>query len=269
MFLLMTFRWLHRTEHLEPVAHSPSLAAPAAPQIEEPPPLGNLLVFAANSTFWQQRIYAFIREHPHSSLLSVVQQLWPDFLALPSHRRGQAWFWTKEQLHQLVADGVLCCSHEDDRVALWSLNYAAAHRPGFAGCADPTPAPAAPDLDELAPLMTFAPQTDRAPAPVPELAAREIDALKDAYGDARSRLADAEAALAARTEELTHLREAFEKTRENLIRLQLTITELRDERHRLAEHAAEAEDLRRQIDQLTAERDRLRQQLDLHRTWKE
>src|SRR3954454_25410606 len=110
----MTFRWLHRSEHPEPPAPASAPLARAASQAEEPP-LGNLLVFAANSTFWQQRIYAFIREHPHSSLLAVVQQLWPDFLALPSHRRGQAWFWTKEQLHQLLADGVLCCTNEDDR----------------------------------------------------------------------------------------------------------------------------------------------------------
>lgn len=264
MFFLMTFRWLHRGEHHEP----PASLTPAAPLAEQEPPLGNLLVFAANSTFWQQRIYAFIREHPQSSLLAVVQQLWPDFLALPSHRRGQAWFWTKEQLHQLVADGVLCCSNDDDRVALWSLNYAAS-RTAFAGCPDPSHAPVAPDLDELAPLMSFAPQTDPASSPVDELAAREIDALKDAYGEARTRLADAEAALAARADELTHLRDAFEITRHNLVRLQLTITELRDERHRLAEHATDVEALQRQIDQLTAERDRLRQQLDLHRTWKE
>jgi hypothetical protein len=229
--------------------------------------LGNLLVFAANSTFWQQRIYAFIREHPHSSLLAVVQQLWPDFLALPAHRRGQAWFWTKEQLHQLVADGVLCCTHEDDRVALWSLNYSAPTRPDFAGCADPREAtPTTPDLDALALDVP----ADAHAGTAPDFAtAREIEALKDAYGDVRSRLADAEAALDTRTEELAQLRDVFEKTRHNLIRLQLTITELRDDRHRLADQVSDLETLRQQIVQLTTERDRLRQQLEFRRGWPE
>jgi hypothetical protein len=235
--------------------------APAEANSDPQPPLGNLLVFAANSTFWQQRIYAFIRENPHSSLLAVVQQLWPDFLALPSHRRGQAWFWTKEQLHQLVADGVLCCTHEDDRIALWSLNYASAARPELAGCPDPTAAYATPDLDALALHMS----ADPLPAPAPDATTREIDALRDASGEARARLADAEAALTARSDELAQLRDIFEKTRHNLIRLQLTITELREERHRLADQATDIGALQRQVEQLTAERDRLRQQLELRR----
>lgn len=259
----MTFRWFHRGESRADHGHSTPASQIHSPEPKsEAAPLGNLIVFAANSTFWQQRIYAFIREHPHSSLLAIVQQLWPDFLALPSHRRGQAWFWTKEQLHQLVADGVLCCTHEDDRVALWSLNYSAPSRPDLAGCADPSAATASPDLDALAAEMP----ADPAPGAPPAAAAHEIDVLKDAYGDARLRLAEAEAALAARNDEITRLRDAFDKTRHSLLRLQLTITELRDERHRLATHAADAQTLQRQIDQLTAERDRLRQQLDIRRS---
>lgn len=87
--------------------------------------------------------------------------------------------------------------------------------------------------------------------------------------DAGRMVAEYAGALAAKTRELTTLRELFEKTRENLITLQLRVTELRAERHRLADGAMKAEALQRQVEILTRERDELRSQLDARQTWKD
>jgi hypothetical protein len=62
-----------------------------------------------------------VREHSGSSLLPIVRNLWPDFLALPAERRAQAWFWTKERLRMLVTSGVLQFRECNDGVGVWSL----------------------------------------------------------------------------------------------------------------------------------------------------
>ncbi len=87
----------------------------------QPSRVADVLPFGSVATEWEKRTVAFLRAHPGSSLLAVVQHLWPDFLALPSERRAPTWFWVKDQLRALRDKGMLDCREDRGGVALWSV----------------------------------------------------------------------------------------------------------------------------------------------------
>jgi hypothetical protein len=84
-------------------------------------PVQNVISFTQDDTYWHRRMCLFLAEKPGATLFSIVQNLWPDFLALPASRRAQTWFWTKEQLERLRAAHVLQSREEADGVTAWSL----------------------------------------------------------------------------------------------------------------------------------------------------
>ncbi len=98
-------------------------APPAAPPVDAPfgERVAGIFTVRLEDTEWYGRAREFLREHPGSSLLSIVHYLWPDFLSFPSARRAQTWFWMKEQLLALSDRGLLRNIIDEDGVTIWSL----------------------------------------------------------------------------------------------------------------------------------------------------
>jgi hypothetical protein len=65
---------------------------------------------------------AFLHSRPKSTLLAIVEHLWPGFLSLPSEHRARTWFWLKTELDSLTESGELVSTIGEDGVATWSIH---------------------------------------------------------------------------------------------------------------------------------------------------
>lgn len=83
---------------------------------------GDILEFTSSHTEWRQRIFSFLERCPNSTLLAIVQHLWPEFLTLPPERRVRVWFWVKTQLLEMEREGVHQCQSRETEVPRWALN---------------------------------------------------------------------------------------------------------------------------------------------------
>jgi hypothetical protein len=82
----------------------------------------HVLTFTLQGTPWEERIKTFLRAHPRSPRLAVLQHLLPSFLGFPAERRARAWHWVKEQLQAMEAKGFVVCTADENGVALWSVS---------------------------------------------------------------------------------------------------------------------------------------------------
>src|SRR4051812_42282352 len=80
-----------------------------------------ILVFAPEDSELNRQIISFLLRHPQSSLLAVVNALWPDFRKFPADGRATLWFSAKACLRGLEEAGVLCCTRDEAGVALWTV----------------------------------------------------------------------------------------------------------------------------------------------------
>lgn len=85
------------------------------------PKASHSTAFLSEDSEWHGTIVAFLEKHPDSSLLAVVQHLWPDFLNFPTDRRARLWFRVKAQLLAMERAGVLQCQQCDTDVSVWTL----------------------------------------------------------------------------------------------------------------------------------------------------
>jgi hypothetical protein len=72
-------------------------------------------------TRWFSEVKLFLESSPNSSLFAVVQEVVPEFQAVPPDTRAHLWFWMKKELHSLAANGVLVETVEDDHTTTWSM----------------------------------------------------------------------------------------------------------------------------------------------------
>ena len=93
------------------------MISPVSPKA--PPSLST--AFLSEDSEWHHVIVAFLERHPNSSLLAVVQHLWPDFLNYPTDRRARLWFRVKAQLLAMEKVGVLECQQCESDVSVWAL----------------------------------------------------------------------------------------------------------------------------------------------------
>lgn len=78
---------------------------------------------------WETRITTFLESRPNSSLLLVVQHLWPDFFGYHTDHRADLWFWAKEKLQSLEMRNLVISRDDEDGVALWSAAPSDAYKP--------------------------------------------------------------------------------------------------------------------------------------------
>ena len=77
--------------------------------------------FHLAETETHHRILGFLATHPNSSLLAIVQHLWPNFRDLSADERARVWFGVEKQLLAMEKLGLLQCKKCETDILLWSI----------------------------------------------------------------------------------------------------------------------------------------------------